>query len=181
VGNDACPQCREPVQRMITHGGRIRDLEVHSHPDGDHVIEWADQHIRARVLTGLELPAQGPPAFRRHECPPAPPPGPNCAECGHEMPREIATLLRWTEHPACDPDFTAQLNEERLARRPPPRGLPAGGPTTRANEPKPPASNGRPRSRTAWTRSGERRRNVISLYDAGTATRPVTAPTCPHL
>jgi hypothetical protein len=121
---DQCPVCHDPVQRYITHGGKIRDLETTAHPDGDHVVEWQAGHIRARVLTGKELPAQGPPAFRRHECPPAPPRGPSCAECGREMPRDIATLLGWVDHPACSPDFAGQLNEERLARRPTRRARP---------------------------------------------------------
>lgn len=109
---DQCPVCHDPVQRYITHGGRIRDLEPTAHADGDHVIEWQNGHIRARVLTGLELPSQGPPAFRRHQCPPTPPPGPNCQGCGLPMPRQIAELLDWVTHPACDFEYQHWLKQE---------------------------------------------------------------------
>lgn len=116
--SDQCTTCGAVVQRYITLGGRTVDLETEAHENGNYVIEWANQHIRARVLTGPEMPSQDLPAFKLHLCPATTPRGPSCGACGREMPREIATLLRWTDHPACDPDFLAQLAEERLTRRP---------------------------------------------------------------
>jgi hypothetical protein len=114
---DSCSTCGASVQRYITLGGRIVDLETVAHDDGQYVIEWEDGHCRTRVLSGAQMPSQDAPAFRRHECPPPPPRGPNCTMCGQQMPREIALKLGWTDHPACSPDFRAQLAEERIAGR----------------------------------------------------------------
>jgi hypothetical protein len=109
---DVCRGCGAEVLRHITIGAKIRDLEPGARPDGNTIIVEHEGRIRARVLSGDEMPAQQE-AFKAHQCPPKERPGPPCAACLLPMHRELAISERWTTHPACDPEH----HIERLRRR----------------------------------------------------------------
>ena len=113
---DVCPDCTQPVTPMITTTSKRVDLEPDVHPDGNWVTIVTPQGaVRAHTVAGLDLPIAN--GRRHHRCPPTPEPGPNCFHCGNPMPRGIATLLNWTEHPACDPEFIDQIaTEYQIAR-----------------------------------------------------------------
>lgn len=113
---DRCPDCHAETRPIITHTGRRIDLETTKHEDGRYrVITGDDGAVRAAVVGELEMPAAD--AYRLHRCPPDPEPGPNCFHCGRPMPRAIATQLKWTEHPACSPEFIDQIRTEyQIAR-----------------------------------------------------------------
>jgi hypothetical protein len=70
---ETCAACHVPVRWVITTGGRRLPLDPKPVPDGNIQPVTIDGQHRARVLTGDELPAQGPawqPHFR--SCPSAP-------------------------------------------------------------------------------------------------------------
>jgi hypothetical protein len=102
MAGDVCSKCGAEVRRVITIGTIVRDLDPSPRPDGNHIIITRDNgSIRAQVLTGPEMPYEGD-AYRKHECPAKPRPGPPCARCTLPMDRELALLERWTDHPCCD-------------------------------------------------------------------------------
>ncbi|MDP9828067.1 hypothetical protein [Kineosporia succinea] len=107
---------------MITLGGRRRELEVDPHPDGTHVLTevpaiGGGMAVRARVLSGVDLPAQEP-AYRSHTCPAPPPPkAPRCGICQGPMPIDVATLEGWTMHPCCDPAYQREAARQRTTPR----------------------------------------------------------------
>lgn len=111
---DVCSSCGARVKRVITIGAAIRDLEPEPRPDGNTIIVDHEGRIRARVLTGDEMPAQQE-AFKAHQCPPKPRPGPPCARCTLPMNRELALAEGWVDHPACDGNYHIELL--RLRRR----------------------------------------------------------------
>lgn len=113
---DVCPDCTQPVTPMITTTGRRVDLEPDVHPDGIWItVVMSDGAVRARAVVTSERPIDN--GRRHHRCPPTPEPGPNCYHCGNPMPRQIATELDWTTHPACDPEYLDQIAAEyQIAR-----------------------------------------------------------------
>jgi hypothetical protein len=73
---EAAGGCGTRVRWYYSTGGKILTLDTDSHEDGNVVIVSHEGRIRARILTGTELPATQP-AYRRHRCPPKPErPGP---------------------------------------------------------------------------------------------------------
>jgi hypothetical protein len=109
--------CGARVRWYITIGGKPVQLNADPHPDGNVIVVPHDGHIRARILTGNDLPAQQQ-AYRRHICPPTPGrPGPACGACKAPMDRALATLERWSVHPTCEPDYVAELKPKRRKRR----------------------------------------------------------------
>lgn len=100
---DVAGGCGARVRWYYSTGGKILTLDTDSHEDGNVIIVSHDGRIRARILTGTELPATQP-AYRRHRCPPKPErPGPVCAGCHGPMDRTLAALERWSYHPCCEP------------------------------------------------------------------------------
>jgi hypothetical protein len=121
MGGDACSGCGAAVRRVITLGAIIRDLEPEPRPTGNHIIVTNDQgEVRAKVLTGPEMPAQQA-AYRIHACPPKPapmPPGPACAACGLPMHAELAASQQWRTHPSCvDPDDAKREALQQIRRK----------------------------------------------------------------
>jgi hypothetical protein len=113
-----CTACPTRVRWYISMRGKVIALDAQPHPDGNIIIiTTSDDRIRAHVLTGLELPAQQA-AYRRHKCPPAPArPGPPCTTCHRPTNRRLFELLRWTDHPACDPEHTTWVAEQKRRTR----------------------------------------------------------------
>lgn len=102
---EKCPLCGAPVWwRVSVLGTRLR-LDVDPDPSGSViVIETPDGKVRAKVLTGPEMPAQQE-AFRQHRCPPTSEPSKPCRCCRRPMrPVWLFQLLRWDHHPGCDPE-----------------------------------------------------------------------------
>ena len=103
--------CRKPVRWVLTLGDKRMPIDPDPHPDGNVIrIRLEDGSIRARVLGGTELPAQGE-AWMPHwrTCPDSPEfrtrktrTGPKCKACDGPMDPELARAERWTMHPACD-------------------------------------------------------------------------------
>jgi hypothetical protein len=115
--------CGQTVRNVFTVGGIVRQLETTPHPDGNHVLEQVLQPLtgpgpvpRARVLSGLQMPAPDGAGYRIHRCPPPPRPGPPCSVCGLTMNRELAALEKWATHPCCDPEFLRLLGHNAARR-----------------------------------------------------------------
>jgi hypothetical protein len=125
VSDDTCGDCRQPVRWVITEEGRR--IEIDPDPvddDGNVVPVVVDGHTRARILTGAELPADGP-AYRRHvsTCPESPEArkrrarlAPRCRVCLFPMDPTLARLEQWTTHPACDTTAAAATVRATLHR-----------------------------------------------------------------
>lgn len=113
--------CGATVRWVLTVNHRRLDLDVDPDTNGTVIIVELDGRIRARVLTGVEMPAQQQ-AFRMHRCPPKRErPGPACAGCQLPMPRDLAITEGWTHHPSCEPAFLLRLAQDRLRERKPRR------------------------------------------------------------
>lgn len=112
---DTCTACGAVIRWVITIGDRRMPLDVDAHEDGNVVPVVVDGGlIRARVLTGAELPAQQT-AYRAHfvTCPQASEfrrrktaTTPRCHGCGQPLDpilsrRGNAWTARW--HPCCAP------------------------------------------------------------------------------
>jgi hypothetical protein len=111
---EKCPLCHALVCWRLSITGRRLRLDVDPDPSGNViVIETNDGKIRAQVLTGDQMPAQQE-AWRQHTCATRERPGPPCSVCRLPMHRELARRLRWTTHPACEPEFLQQLARETL-------------------------------------------------------------------
>jgi hypothetical protein len=105
MADDVCTGpagCGAVIRRVITEGGTIRELHPIPIPGGNHtLITTAAGLVRAHVVTGTEL--NEAPAYRIHQCPPKPPPGPPCAVCTFPMDKELTELEDTETHPSCDP------------------------------------------------------------------------------
>lgn len=82
----ACPACGQDTEVVITDGDlRIR-VDPGHHPDGTvHVRELTDGRVRARILTGSELPATEP-ARRDHRR--------TCPRSSHAVRRNDAAAVK---------------------------------------------------------------------------------------
>lgn len=119
---DTCSGCGRPVTWVVTEAGRRVELDPDPHPDGNVVPVTVAGHRRARVLSGDQLPAEGP-AWRRHAstCTESPAArqrrartAPRCRVCNLPMDPGLARREQWTEHPACDTTAGAQHAREAL-------------------------------------------------------------------
>jgi hypothetical protein len=102
------------VRWVITLGSRRWPLDPEPVEAGTVIlVERPDGSIRARVLTGAELPAPaGVPTYQMHACwrgRTGHPTGPRCRRCKGPMDPHLAHLERWTEHPCCEPEFQRAL------------------------------------------------------------------------
>jgi hypothetical protein len=116
------PHCGREIRWVITLGDKRLPLDPDPSPDGNVVLErQPDGSIRARVLTGHELPAQGnawvphhrtcPDAadFRRRQAATAP----RCrAGCGYPMDPWLAAH-GWRYHVLCAPPTRAEIDAQR--------------------------------------------------------------------
>jgi len=126
TGLEPCngPTCTALIRWVITLANARMPLEPDPHPDGNVIrVRLEDGSIRARVLTGNELPAQQT-AWMPHwrNCPDSPEfrkrkarTGPRCKACEQPMDPDLARLERWTTHPACDPAGVVPTRERRSA------------------------------------------------------------------
>jgi hypothetical protein len=123
MGADRCSACRAPVRTAITEAGKIRDLQPDPHPDGNHILITTPRgHIRARVLTGADMPAPDGTGYLMHRCPPPPTPGPACAGCGLPMDRDLSAIEPDHHfHPCCEPDYRREAGRQAAARARAPR------------------------------------------------------------
>lgn len=119
--DSTCTGCGAAIRWVITDGGRRMPLDPDPVPDGNVVPAVIDGQRRARVLTGEQMPADGP-AWQAHfrTCPAAPqfrrrPAGPRCAVCHNPMNPDLADLEQWTTHPCCDPAAGASTVRAALA------------------------------------------------------------------
>lgn len=118
-GFTTCPSesCGDPIRYVLTeHGSRLA-IEPDPHPDGTVVVhQVGDGRVRARILTGEQLPAQVT-AWRRHDavCPDGrtarrrkAATTPRCRVCRLTL-HQLAVDAGWTTHPLCGPpeDFRA--------------------------------------------------------------------------
>jgi hypothetical protein len=120
MAGDVCSLCGAEVTRVITLGAKIRDLEPKPRPTGNHILVTNSQgEVRAKVLTGPEMPAQQD-AYVIHTCPPKPvvATGPKCVACGLPMHAELAASQGWRTHPSCvDPDDAKREALQQIRRR----------------------------------------------------------------
>lgn len=113
---DVCALCGQGVRKVITEGGRIRELEVAPHAEGNHVMRTnARGEIRAHVIGYTELPAPTGHGHRMHHCPKPAPTGPRCSICRDRMNRDVALAEDWDWHPACDPGYQRELGRQLAA------------------------------------------------------------------
>jgi hypothetical protein len=121
---DTCGDCGRPVRWVITEGGRRIEIDPQPDPGGNVVPVTVDGHTRARILTGDQLPAEGP-AYRRHAatCRESPEArkrrartAPRCTVCLLPMDADLARLEQWTTHPSCDPAEGAATARAALHR-----------------------------------------------------------------
>lgn len=124
--DDTCSNCGAVVVWVITELGRRIELDPDPVDDGTIVPVELDGHIRARVLTSDQLPAEEP-AWQRHSntCPESPQArarrarlAPRCTVCLNPMDPALARLEGWTTHPACDPAEGAATVRAVLAAAP---------------------------------------------------------------
>jgi hypothetical protein len=108
-----CPKCGAVTfWRLTTEGSRKR-LDAAPDPTGTVIIlDLPDGTIRAKCLTGSELPAQQE-AWRLHTCTRRTgAPDPRCAVCRFAMtPGDFFRAMRWTTHPGigCDSEYQAEV------------------------------------------------------------------------
>lgn len=114
-GESTCPRCRAHGHWRLSISNRRLFLDADPDPTGNVVVvELGDGRVRAKVLTGAEMPAQQQ-AFRQHACPRAERPGPPCSVCRLPMDRDLAYAERWTSHPCCDPEYNRELGRQKAA------------------------------------------------------------------
>lgn len=120
-----CRACGQPIRWVITEGGRRIALDPDPVDGGNIVPIYVEDRLRARVLTGTELPHEGP-AWRRHSaaCPESAEArarrarlAPRCTVCLNPMDTDLARLEQWTTHPACDPTEGANTVRAALHRK----------------------------------------------------------------
>jgi hypothetical protein len=109
---DRCPKCEAATYfRLSVEGTRLR-LDAQPSPAGTVIILDLDGKVRAKCLTGPELPAQQE-AWRMHECVRRSGlPDPKCAVCSWAMrPGDFFRAMRWTTHPGtgCDSEYQAEV------------------------------------------------------------------------
>lgn len=113
-GQCECDDCGQLILRLFTVTGRLVELEPHTSDDGTRVIELDLGRIRARTLTGPELPAPEGTGRRLHLCTLAA--GPEGVACASPTCWRPLTPLLDAYHPECHPEVTDQLLAERRAR-----------------------------------------------------------------
>jgi hypothetical protein len=125
MSDDTCSRCGGPTRWVITADqGRRIELDPDPTPDGVIVPVVVDGHTRARVLTGDQLPAEGP-AWQRHTrtCPESDETrkhrartAPRCRVCTNPMDAELTRLEGWVTHPNCDTAAAAATVRAALHR-----------------------------------------------------------------
>lgn len=114
-GESECTLCHAPIVWRLSVGNRRFPLDATPTETGNViVVERPDGAIRARILTGPEMPAQQE-AFRVHQCPRPTPAGPPCGICKFMMPRDVALAEDWTIHPDCDPEYQRERARQDAA------------------------------------------------------------------
>lgn len=124
--DETCSDCGQRVRWVITASeGRRIALNPHPAPDGN-IIPTVDAagRVRARILTGDQMPPQEPAWTRHtHTCTESPAArqrraraAPRCRACHCPMDPDLARLEKWTEHPCCD--TTAHAATARAAITP---------------------------------------------------------------
>lgn len=118
-----CASCLAPIRWIVTVGDKRMPLDVDPHEDGTVVIvRTREGHVRGRVLTGDQLPAQDT-AYRSHfvTCPHAAEhrrrkaiATPKCHGCQGPMDPVLARTDLY--HPTCAPDPTAMRAALDVAR-----------------------------------------------------------------
>lgn len=119
------PGCSAPVLIVRSEENRLIKVDPKPHADGVVVaVRGPSGDVRARVLGGVDLPAQVT-AWRRHETTCTDPDevrrrltrtAPRCAACDGPMDADLARRERWRTHPSCDPEHYRP--RQRPARRP---------------------------------------------------------------
>lgn len=128
-----CSACLAPIRWEITEGDRRIPLDPTPDPAGNVIIVPGKRGgVRARVLTGAQLPAQGE-AYRAHwvTCPESEAfkrrrhaASPKCRGCGMPMPADLAKTEEWIYHPTCEPTprlpypLRAAVRAERMRNQP---------------------------------------------------------------
>jgi hypothetical protein len=120
------PGCNATTLIAVTLGGRRITLDPDPHPDGTiTIVRTPNGDIRARILTGADLPAQRV-AWMPHDrtCPAgihrarrATATTPKCRACGLPMDPWLPAN-GWNHHILCapPPDFRAQVHAARQER-----------------------------------------------------------------
>jgi hypothetical protein len=101
------------ILRLFTVTGRLVELEPEPSADGTRIIEIDLGRIRARTLTGPELPAPDGTGRRLHQCTSAAgPTGVRCASPACGCPDEP---LVDAYHAVCHPEVTDKLLADQRA------------------------------------------------------------------
>lgn len=115
-GEARCPRCGAELYWRLSENNRRLALDAKPDRTGNViVIDLPDGRVRAKVLSGLEMPAQQE-AFRQHACPKPERPGPRCAVCLLRMDHDLAYAERWTVHPCCEPGYAREVAAQAIAR-----------------------------------------------------------------
>lgn len=132
-----CSGCGAPVRWVLTVGGRRMPLDPDPHPDGNVVRVTIDGGlVRAKVLTGAEMPAQDV-AWRAHwtTCPASEgfrrrktATTPRCVACRRPLDAGWAAAGH-RYHVLCAPPGPGELRAAVAAHATPPAAAPQEGPT----------------------------------------------------
>jgi len=121
-GNAFCQSCGTPIRWVVTIGDRRMPLDVELSPAGNVVlVDVPGKGVRARVLTGPELPALEPAhvahwttcpnstEFKRRARIRARAAAPRCQSCGEPLDPVLAARPGWygRVHPGCAPVVSA--------------------------------------------------------------------------
>lgn len=119
-----CTGCGAPIRWVLTLGDKRMPIDPDPHPEGTIVRVDANGTVRAKVLTGTDLPAQDT-AWRPHwaTCPAS---GdyrrrqrattPKCVDCRHPLDPVLAAAGQ-RRHPTCGTpadDLRARVTDQRL-------------------------------------------------------------------
>lgn len=112
-GQGACDDCGAVILVLFTTSGHLTELDPEPVDDGTRLIVDLGGWIRARTLTGTELPHLDGPAYRLHRCPQPEQPA-ACAYDGCRRPD--VPLIDGVHHPECHPEVTDKLLADQRAR-----------------------------------------------------------------
>ena len=114
-GQGACDDCGAVILVLFTTSGHLAELDPEPVDDGTRLIVDLGGWIRARTLTGTELPHLDGPAYRLHRCEVPREVGAKCA--GLACPGLVDPLVD-AYHAVCHPEVTdQQLAEHRATVR----------------------------------------------------------------
>jgi hypothetical protein len=115
-GASTCTLCHAPIVWRLTVGNRRFRLEPEPAEGGNVVVvTLPDGTVRAKVLTGPEMPAQQE-AYRIHACARPERVVRRCGVCWQPLPAELVAVEDWRCHPCCEPGYRREVGRQAAVR-----------------------------------------------------------------